>query len=78
MLLQVILGIELYGAMRAGCIVYVYVCIVYAYTINAAVRLDASVNSFIYLHVTLGIGLFAHIIVTRRFLFNNIDVEVNT
>ena len=44
---------------------------------DAAVRCDVSVNSFIYLRVTFGIGLFAYIIVTCRFLFNNIDVEVN-
>lgn len=44
---------------------------------DAAVGHDVSVTSFIYLRVTFSIGLFAYIIVTCRFLFNNIDVEVN-
>ena len=46
-------------------------------TMDAAVRRDVSVNSSIYLRVTFGIGLFAHIIDTCRFLFNSIDVKVN-
>ena len=46
-------------------------------TMDAAVGHDVSVTSFIYLRVTFSIGLFAYIIVTCRFLFNNIDVEVN-